>query len=75
MPSRFERFRALGESIEPPLTKADLDRITRLLVILISPSALRTWRDHLGTSAEQAADDIDWILRAAIAAASREVAD
>lgn len=75
MPSRFERIRALGESIEPPLTKADLDRITRVLVILTSSSALRTWRDHLGTSAEQVADDIDWILRAAIAAGSREVAE
>jgi AcrR family transcriptional regulator len=70
MPSRFERIRALGKSIEPPLAKADLDRITRILVILISSSSLRTWRDHLGASPEQAADDIDWILRAAIAAAT-----
>src|ERR687895_71222 len=68
MPSRFERIRALGKSVEPPLAKADLDRITRILVILISSSSLRTWRDHLGASPEQAADDIDWILRAAIAA-------
>ena len=75
MPSRFKRIRALGESIEPPLTNADLDRITRILVILISQSSLRTWRDHLGASAEQAADDIDWILRAAIAAATREAAE
>src|SRR5918994_2491719 len=41
MPSRFERIRRLGESIKPPLTKADLDRITRILVILISSSSLR----------------------------------
>jgi AcrR family transcriptional regulator len=75
MPSRFKRIRALGESIEPPLTKARLDRITRILVILISQSSLRTWRDHLGASAEQVADDIDWILRAAIAAATREVGE
>lgn len=75
MPSRFERIRALGKSLEPPLAKADLDRITRILVILISSSSLRTWRDHLGASPEQAADDIDWILRAAIAAATREVAE
>ncbi len=75
MPSRLERIRAIGKSIEPPLAKADLDRITRVLVILTSQSSLRTWRDHLGVSAEQAADDIDWILRAAIAAANREVAE
>ena len=75
MPSRIERVRAIGKSVEPPLAKADLDRITRILVILISSSSLRTWRDHLGASPEQAADDIDWILRAAIAAATREVAE
>jgi AcrR family transcriptional regulator len=75
MPSRLERIRALGKSIEPPLAKADLDRITRILAILISSSSLRTWRDHLGASPEQAADDIDWILRAAIAAATREVSE
>ncbi len=75
MPSRIERVRAIGRSVEPPLAKADLDRITRILVILISSSSLRTWRDHLGASPEQAADDIDWILRAAIAAATREVAE
>jgi AcrR family transcriptional regulator len=75
MPSRLKRIRALGESIEPPLVKADLDRITRILVILISQSSLRTWRDHLGASAEEVADDIDWILRAAVAAATRKVAE
>jgi AcrR family transcriptional regulator len=72
MPSRFARIRRLGDSIEPPLSSADLDRITRLLVVLISQSSLRTWRDHLGVSADQAADDVDWILRAAIAAARSE---
>ena len=70
MPSRVERIRAVGQSIEPPLARADVDRITRILVILTSSSSLRTWRDHLGASPEQAADDIDWILRAAIAAAT-----
>jgi AcrR family transcriptional regulator len=72
MPWRFARIRRLGESIEPPLPSADLDRITRLLVVLISQSALRTWRDHLGVSPDQAAEDVDWILRAAIRAARSE---
>lgn len=69
MASRYERIGRIGESIQPPLTKADLDRITRLLVILLSSSSLRTWRDHLRVSADQAADDVDWFLRAAIAVA------
>lgn len=72
MPARFARMRRVAESIEPPLSSADLNRIARLLVVLISQSALRTWRDHLDVSADQAADDVDWILRAAIAAARSE---
>jgi AcrR family transcriptional regulator len=74
MPSRYMRVRRLCESIEPPLSSANLDRITRLLVVLISSSALRMWRDHLGVSADQAAEDVDWMLRAAIAAARSEEA-
>jgi AcrR family transcriptional regulator len=72
MPSRFARLRRMAESIEPTLSGAELDRIARLLVVLISQSALRTWRDHLGVSADQAAEDVDWVLRAVIAAARRE---
>ena len=34
MQVRFERIRRLGDTIEPPLSKADQDRITRLLVVL-----------------------------------------
>ena len=72
MPQRFARIRRLGDSIEPKLTEADQDRITRLMVILTSSSALRTWRDHLGSTVEEAADDVDWIVRAAIAAAHKK---
>ena len=74
MPARFARMSRVAESIEPPLPDADLDRITRLLVVLVSQAALRTWRDHLGVSATQAADDVDWVLRAVIAAATQEEA-
>ena len=74
MPSRVARIRRLGESIDPPLSGLALDRITRLLVVLFSSSALRMWRDHLGATAEQVAEDVDWILRAAIAAARSEEA-
>jgi AcrR family transcriptional regulator len=72
MARRFERIRRLGDSVEPPLSRADQDRITRLLLVLTSSTALLTWRDHLGISVDQAADDIDWILRAAITAATKE---
>jgi AcrR family transcriptional regulator len=71
MPARLEMSRRLADSIEPKLVQGDRDRIARLLTILISASALRVWRDHLGSSVEQAADDIDWVIRAAIAASTR----
>ena len=71
MPRRYARIRRLGDSIEPKLTEADQDRIARLMVILTSSSALRMWRDHLGSTVEEAADDVDWIVRAAIAAAQK----
>jgi AcrR family transcriptional regulator len=71
MPSRLERIGRLADSIEPRLSKADRDRITRLLVILTASSSLRMWRDHLGATVDEAADDIDWIVRTAVAAATR----
>jgi AcrR family transcriptional regulator len=71
MPARLEMSRRLADSIVPKLTPGDRDRIARLLTILISASALRVWRDHLGSSVEEAANDIDWVISAAIAASTR----
>jgi AcrR family transcriptional regulator len=70
MPDRLAAFRQLAESIEPELAEVDRERIARLLVILTGSSALRMWRDHLGSSVDEAADDVEWLVRAAIAAAS-----
>ena len=70
MPARYERISRLTDSIEPMLKKSDRDRITRLLVVLTASSSLRMWRDHLELSADEVADDVDWIVRAAITAAS-----
>jgi AcrR family transcriptional regulator len=71
MPARLEMSRQLADSIVPKLTLGDRDRIARLLTILISASALRVWRDHLGSTVEEAANDIDWVISAAIAASTR----
>jgi AcrR family transcriptional regulator len=70
MPSRYERVRRIADSTEPKLSGADRDRVTRILLVLTMSSTLRVWRDHLGSSVDQAADDIDWIIRAGIAAAA-----
>jgi len=70
MRSRVQRIERVADSVKPKLRKIHRDRITRLLVVLTSSSALRMWRDHLGASVEEAADDIEWVVRAAIAAAT-----
>jgi AcrR family transcriptional regulator len=70
MPDRFELGRRLADSIEPKLRAVDRDRIARLLAVLITSSALRVWRDHLGSSVEEAADDIDWVVRSAVSGAT-----
>ena len=71
MPARLEIYRRLAEAIAPDLAQPDRARIARVLTILISSSALRLWRDHLGSSVEEAADDIEWVIRAAVAAGAR----
>jgi AcrR family transcriptional regulator len=70
MPDRLAAFRRFADSIGPGPSEVDRERIARLLVILTASSALRMWRDHLGVSVDGVADDIDWVVRAAIAAAT-----
>lgn len=69
-PTRLAMFRRLADSIEPKLAEVDRDRIARLLMILTTSAALRMWRDHLGSSVDEAADDVDWVVRAAISSAT-----
>lgn len=70
MPDRLALGRRLADTIVPKLSDDDRDRIARLLVVLTTSSALRVWREHLGSSVDEAADDIDWVIRAAIIAAT-----
>jgi AcrR family transcriptional regulator len=71
MPARLEMSRRIADSIVPKLAPADRDRVARLLTILVSASALRVWRDHLGSTVEEAANDVEWVIAAAIAASTR----
>ena len=73
IPTRISMAEQLTSSIRPKLRKADRERINRLIVALTTSATLTMLRDHLGLTIDQAADDIDWIVRAAVAAAtSRE---
>jgi AcrR family transcriptional regulator len=70
MKKRLTLLRRVPEAVVPPLPEADRDRIARLLVVLTASSAQRMWRDQFGASVEEAADDIDWVVRAAMTAAT-----
>jgi AcrR family transcriptional regulator len=70
IPHRLAMFRRIADSIEPTPSEVDRDRIARLLVVLTASSAVRMWRDQLGSSVDEAADDVDWALRAITSAAS-----
>ena len=70
MPGRFGMSRRFAQTVAPTASKADQDRIARLLLVLTTSAAMRMWRDHLGSSVDEAADDVDWMLRSVIAAAT-----
>jgi AcrR family transcriptional regulator len=70
MEKRLALFRVIPESVVPALSEADRDRIARLLVALTASAAQRLWLGQFGATVEEAADDIDWVIRAAIAAAT-----
>lgn len=71
MPSRVARTRELADAIVPAGASIDRERLTRLLVVLTGQSAFRTWRDHLGCTPDQAADDVEWAVRTLIEASTR----
>lgn len=74
MPRRMAMTRRMADTIEPPLAPDDRDRVARLLVILTSSAALRTWRDHLGVTPDAAADDVEWVVRTVIEGARSDQA-
>jgi hypothetical protein len=71
-PNRFRMGRSIVDGIAPELPEADRDRVARILLVMTSSAALRMWRDQLGRSVEQIADEIDRAMRSVIASAVEE---
>jgi AcrR family transcriptional regulator len=74
MAHRLAMWNRLAGSVQPPLAPADRDRLARILAVLVTSGSMRMWHDHLGVSVEQAADDIEWLVNAAVAASRRQEA-
>lgn len=72
MSSRLARLRRLTDAVGVDLSAADRERLTRLLAVVTASASLRMWRDHLGASVEQAAADIDFMVRALVTASQKD---
>ena len=66
IPRRLGQVQQMLDTAQPPLPPADRDRIARLLVVLTSSASLRMWWD-LGATADEAADDVEYTIKAALA--------
>ena len=69
MPKRKAMSQRFVAGVMPDASPTEQDRLARVLLVLASSSAMRMWRDYLGSSVDEAADDIDWVLRTVIASA------
>lgn len=66
MPDRLAISRRFVDAVAPEASRPIRERLARIMVVVTSSASLQMWRDRLGASADQAADDIEWLLRAAI---------
>ncbi len=67
MPERTAMSRRFVAGVMPAATPTERDRLARVLLVLASSSSMRMWREQIGSSVHEAADDIDWVLRTLVA--------
>jgi AcrR family transcriptional regulator len=72
MEARVAVTRQAVDGIAPGLPEDGRARVARLGIVLTQSASLRMLRDHLGLSIDEAIDDIEWMVRAAVAAARSE---
>jgi AcrR family transcriptional regulator len=70
MPSRLAMSGRFVAGVMPHASPADQARLARVLVVLASSSSMRMWRDMIGSSVDEAADDIEWLLRSVLDASA-----
>ena len=62
MPQRVALARKTIAERVPGLAGDDLDRLTRVFLILTSSATMRAYKDYLGMDASQAAKDVAWAV-------------
>ncbi len=62
MPARVALARKTIAERVPGLTGDDLDRFTRVFLILTSSATMRAYKDYLGLDASQAGKDVSWAV-------------
>jgi AcrR family transcriptional regulator len=62
MPQRVALARKTSAEHVPGLTGDDLDRFTRIFLMLTSSATMRAYKDYLGMDASQAASDVAWAV-------------
>jgi AcrR family transcriptional regulator len=67
MDARVAMARQAAAAIGPDLPDDDRERLSRLVILLTTSASARMLREHLGRSLDEAVDDAEWALRAAVA--------
>lgn len=62
MPQRLANVRKTFAARVPGLSDEELDRFTRLGLILVSSATMRAYKDYLGLAAKEAAEEVAWAL-------------
>lgn len=64
MPERLKLARAELRALFPALPAAELDRLTRFVLIAVSSATIRAYEDYLGLAPAEASQDVAWVFRA-----------
>jgi len=71
MPRRIAMIRDALEPLVPGVSGEELDRLTRVMLILMSTPVIRAFKDYLGKEAAVAADDVAWVADTLVASHRR----
>jgi AcrR family transcriptional regulator len=60
---RLRMMRTAFESMEPAMSPEHLDHMSRLATMLTTSDTYRDWKERLGLTPDEAADEVMWTIR------------